>query len=152
MSGASWNLLTNGDEVQRWRWSIPRISVVNWLCGVCWGWTFLVQISTCGRCRVDLISGSHYPCHVECVLYYVVCFTVCGVEWSFVLSGASIMFWPGCLPGFSRNRTWVLVWFCALSCCMLLYDVCSLCTCTVCLYSLCIYNYKLMYTYTCNIQ
>jgi len=27
-----------------------------------------------------------------------------------------------------------LVWFCALSCCMLLYDVCSLCPCTVCLY------------------
>jgi hypothetical protein len=48
-----------------------------------------------------------------------------------VLSGALIVFWPGCLPGFSRNKAWVLVWFCALACCMLLYDVRSLCPCAV---------------------
>jgi hypothetical protein len=45
-----------------------------------------------------------------------------------------VMFWPGFLPGFSRNRAWVLVWFCALSCFMLLYDVCSLWSCAVYLY------------------
>jgi hypothetical protein len=49
------------------------------------------------------------------------------------MSGALIRFCPDRLPGFSRNRAWVLVWFCALSV-MLLYDVCSLCPCAVYLY------------------
>ena len=35
---------------------------------------------SCGRCRVDLISGSHYPCHVECVLYYVVYLQFAGLN------------------------------------------------------------------------
>jgi hypothetical protein len=53
----------------------------------------------------------------------------------FVLIGALIMFLAGLFSWvLFRSRVWVLVWLCALSCCMLLCVVCSLCPCAVCLY------------------
>jgi len=53
----------------------------------------------------------------------------------FVLVAALIMFLAGLFSWvLFRSRVWMLVWLCALSCCMLLYVVCSLCPCAVCLY------------------
>ena len=63
----------------------------------------------------------------------VVDFTaVCEGWMAFVLVGALIMFLAGLFfLGFLRSMVWMLVWLCALSCCMLLYTVCSLCPCAV---------------------
>ena len=49
----------------------------------------------------------------------------------FVLVGVLIMFLVGLFfLGLFRSMVWMLVWLCALSCCML-YIVCSLCPCAV---------------------
>ena len=56
----------------------------------------------------------------------------------FVLIGALTVFLAGLFSWvLFRSRVWMLVWLCALSCCMLLYVVCSMCPCGVCFISLC---------------
>ena len=58
--------------------------------------------------------------------------TVCEGWMVFVLVGVLIMFLVGLFfLGLFRSMVWMLVWLWALSCCMLLYIVCSLCPCTV---------------------
>ena len=92
----------------------------------------IVDFTTCGRCGVDLISGCVPLAMPSWSMYYFMWSTYSLWGLDGLCAGSCVMFLAGLFfLGLFRSMVWMLVWLCALACCMLLHIVCSLCPCAV---------------------